>query len=453
MRVDLHVGIVKQRIEMREVRQLNVEFGYRRRLLVLLDGQPHRCGRDRPPLRDGDPQSVLHRVLAVPRRQLQDFQVFADGYLGAVSPTQLIVGHAEVAGGEQVLVVLIVLERTGLADQRVDHVAVVDRVLTAAGETRHPLHLGARVPDLEVVSVDHDVHLVADQAAGHRIRVPLDLNRAAGAYFNPLDPLPVIELARWQISEAGLILGELLGPRRVPLRDQLRQETFILLAVGEVAAAAQQERLLDGGLQMTVRGFDVAVLMGLAGVGPLRLDLVVIHQVLIACAKLAILREVVHRCAEAVAAVPSRHAPQLPQRLLEPAAECLKRLRKADGDGLPIRVREREVIQQVLEWLAGDRHPQRVHDREIRGRQVARVVNLREHHLRPWPVRAPPVPDPSLERPPLRIGELPGMPVLQPREQGEGPQAWLGVQANLDLRPDLGERILAGSPRPFRGPL
>lgn len=125
---------------MRQVGQLDVEFGDRRRLLVLLDGQPHRFRRDGPSFGDGNPQRVLHGILAVPRRQLQDFQVLADGHLRAVHAAQLVVSHAEVARGKQVLVILVVLERAGLANQRVDHVTVVDRVLAAAAETRHPLH-------------------------------------------------------------------------------------------------------------------------------------------------------------------------------------------------------------------------------------------------------------------------------------------------------------------------
>lgn len=166
---------------------------------------------------------------------------------------QLIVGHAEVARGKQVLVVLVVLERAWLADQRVDHVAVVDRVLAAAGEARHPLHLNVPEPHLDVVGVNHDVHLVTDQSAGNRIRVPLHLDRAAGVNFNAMDPLSVIELVRRQLAEAGLFLGELVGPRRISLVDQLQQETLVLFATGEVAASAQQERLIDDRLQMAVR--------------------------------------------------------------------------------------------------------------------------------------------------------------------------------------------------------
>lgn len=434
---------------MRQVRQLDVELGHRRRLLVPLDRQSYRFRRDRPSFGDGDPQRILHGVLAVPRRQLQDFEVFADGHLGSVHAAQRIVGHTEVARGKQVLMILIVLERTGLADQRVDHVAVVDRVLAAAGQPRHPLHFGARVEHLEVVGVDHDVHFVTDQSAGNRIRVPLHLNRAAAVNGDPAYPLPVIELARRQLAEACLFLGELVGPRGVALIHQLAEERFILLAAGEVATAAQQQRLIDDGLQMSVRRFDVAVLMRLAGVGSLRLDLVVIHQVAIACAKLAIFREVVHRGAEAVAAMPSRHAAQLPERLLESAAERLEGFGEAHAGRLPIRVGERDVIQQVVERLAGDRDVQPIHVREVRSRQVARVVDLRKHDGPPWSVRAAPLPNTSLERPPMRVGKLPGIPVLEPREKRERPQPRFLRQVRLDLRPDLPEGVSAGPPSPL----
>jgi len=274
---------------MRQVRQLDIELGDWRRLLVPLDCQPHRFRRDGAPFGDGDSQGVLHGVLAVPRRQLQDFQVFADGHLRSVRPAQLVVGHAEVARGKQVLVILVVVERAGLADQRVDHVAVVDRVLAAPGEARHPLHLGVPIEHLEVVGVDHDVHRVANQSAGDRIRVPLDLNRAAGADLDVADPLPVIELACRQLAEAGFFLSELVGSRGIPLVHQSAEERFVLFAAGEVAAAAQQERLIDDRLQVAVRRLDVAVLMCLAGIGPMRLDLVVVHQVLITRTKLAVL--------------------------------------------------------------------------------------------------------------------------------------------------------------------
>jgi hypothetical protein len=55
---------------MRQVRQLDVEFGDRRRLLVPLDGQPHRFRADGLSFGQRDSQRILHGVLAVASRQL-----------------------------------------------------------------------------------------------------------------------------------------------------------------------------------------------------------------------------------------------------------------------------------------------------------------------------------------------------------------------------------------------
>lgn len=66
--------------------------------------------------RDRLPQRVLHGILAVAGRQLQNLQVFAGRDAGGVIAEQLIVSHAEVARGEQVGVILIVRKSAGLAD-------------------------------------------------------------------------------------------------------------------------------------------------------------------------------------------------------------------------------------------------------------------------------------------------------------------------------------------------
>jgi hypothetical protein len=53
-----------------QIRWLDLDLGDRRRLLVLLDGQSNRLRGDGPALGDGQTQRLLHRVLAVPGRQL-----------------------------------------------------------------------------------------------------------------------------------------------------------------------------------------------------------------------------------------------------------------------------------------------------------------------------------------------------------------------------------------------
>jgi hypothetical protein len=117
-------------------------------------------------------------------------------------------------------------------------VTVIDRVLTATGQAWHPLNLGARVPDLDEIGVDHNVYSVANQPAGNRIRVAFDLDRAATANLDAGDSLPVIQLARRQLAKTRLLLGKLSLSRRVAFVGHLLQEPFVFLAAGEVAAAA-----------------------------------------------------------------------------------------------------------------------------------------------------------------------------------------------------------------------
>jgi hypothetical protein len=99
---------------------------------MTLDGRTNQLRRDRLVLFDRQPQRVLHRILTVAGRQLQNLQVFAGGDAHAVIAKQLIVSHPEVTGGKHVGAILIVFQGAGLANQRVNHVTVVDRVLTVA---------------------------------------------------------------------------------------------------------------------------------------------------------------------------------------------------------------------------------------------------------------------------------------------------------------------------------
>jgi len=260
-------------------------------------------------------------------------------------------------------------------------VAVVDGVLAIARQTGHGLNLASRPPDFDLVGVDDDINLHADQSAGNRVGVAAHLNRAAAADLDAADAPPMIELARRQLTKARLLLLELVGSARVPLVDQLREKLLVFFAADEVATAPQEQRLIDDRLQVAVRRLDIAVLMRLADIGPLRLDLVVVHQVTVTPPKLAIFREVVDRRAETVAAMPARRAAQFPKGLLESAAESLERFGKADRRKLPVRVREREVIQQVVEGLAIDRDAQRVHAGEVRRPQPARVMHLGKHDV------------------------------------------------------------------------
>ncbi len=84
--------------------------------------------------------------------------------------------------------------------------------------------------------------------------------------------------------------------------------------------------------------------------------------------------------------------------------------------------------------------------REVRGAEPARFVDLSEEDLLGRPVQGAPLLDVPLQGAELAIGEAAGIGALQPGEHGLGLQAGIEGQLLFDLRPDIGERVGAGSP-------
>ena len=141
-----------------------------------------------------------------------------------------------------------------------------------------------------------------------------------------------------------------------------------------------------------------------------------------------------------------RHAAQLPQGVLQPLAQTLVTLREADRPRLPVRVRQHEVVDQVFQPHATDRHPQLGTVREVAGTQPARMMHLGEEHFLRRPVQGPPLLEPPLQRPQLAVGEATGIAALQVGEQRLGLQAGIELQQRLQLGPDFDEGIGSGSP-------
>ena len=440
--------MVQQRIEHLQVRRLDLDLCHGGNLLRVLYGG--RDGRKRKFVisRQCHTQGVLHGGLAFPGRQLQDLQVFTDGPLVGVLATQGIVCHAKMTGGEQVLPVPVVRERARLADQRVDDVAVIDGMLAGPAQPRHALHFPARVPHLDVLDTNHHVHRLADQAAMHRVRVPLDLDRAAHAHRDVAQSPAAFQPSCRKLAQHRLFFRKPLLPVRVPAGQQLAEELQVLLAASEVSAAAQPQGLVHRVLEVPVGGFHVAVLMRLADIDPLTLQTVVLQEVPVPLMKLPFRGEIVHRRRETVTAVSPGDAPQLPKRVLQALAEGLERLRRAQRDRFPIRVRQRKVKRQVGKRLAADGHTQGIHVREVGCRQVSRVVDLGKHHRSVRSLRGPPTADLSLEGSPLAVGELSPLLVLKPAKQRDRPQRRLPLEALFDQRPHLLKRIEPGPPLP-----
>jgi hypothetical protein len=341
--------------------------------------------------------------------------------------------------------VAVVREGTRFAHQPVDHVPVLDAVLAAATQTRQTFHTLLGVPHLDLFHADPRLHPFADQTARHRVHVALDVNRAATVHTHR-PPLARLQTAGRQRTQPRQFLGQTLLPAAVELREQPPHERLVGRPALEVAAATHQQRLLQRPLEPMMALFAVAVLVGLARLDRLAAQTVVPQQTLVTVREGRPLRSRRRRRRKPIRAVQLRHAAQLPQGVLQALAQALVALREADGPRLPVRVRQHEMVDQVVERHALNRHTQAAAVREVAGTQPARIMHLAEEHLLRRSRQRPPLLDPALQRPQLAIGELAGKAVLQIREQGLRLQAGVEHEQLFELRPDRGERIGFGTP-------
>ena len=225
---------------------------------------------------------------------MQDLQVLPDGGGFGRAVQQLVVGHSEPRGGIHVVHVPVVDKRSRLPDQRVDHVAEVDRFLALTELTRHVLDALIPVPEFEVILVNTHFQLQADVFAADRIRIPLDANDAVGLDRHRHGSASRSSLGRQRIQDGRFFTKPLLAGRVKPHR-QLAQESRVVVDAAEVTALAQPQRLVQCVLEVAVRRLDVSVLVRLADIDPMALEAVVFEQVTIGSGEFSIVREVVHR--------------------------------------------------------------------------------------------------------------------------------------------------------------
>lgn len=352
-------------------------------------------------------------------RVVQDLQVVLGPESLVAARAEPVVGQPEPGRREQVVAVGVVRKRARLADQGIDDVAVVDRVPVATDEPRQRIDVPVRVPDLDAVGEQSGLDPLADQPAVDRIRVAVDVDQAAG-----IDAARHLQARRQplrgQEPQRTHFFSEPISAARVPSRHDLPEEGRVLPAAGELAAAAEQQRLIDGGLEVPVRRLRVAVLVRLPHVDPLARQRVVRQQVAVPGLELAGRGQIVHGRAEAVAAVPPRHAAQLPQRILQAIGERLERFRRAHRHRLPVRVGQHEVVHQVIESLPGNGDVERVHRGEVGGGQIAGRMDLAEHEGLGRPAGGAPLPHATLEGSTLRIEEPAGVLTPQPVKERLG---------------------------------
>lgn len=124
--------------------------------------------------------------------------------------------------------------------------------------------------------------------------------------------------AAGQRPEVAALEIDLRPAAGVATADQLGDEATIGVEVLEVAAGAQEQRLLDRRFEMTMPALDGPVLVGLAAVVTGRRHVVVAAQGIVASGDVLDLLacEVAVGCREAVGAVSCRRAAERPERVL-----------------------------------------------------------------------------------------------------------------------------------------
>jgi hypothetical protein len=297
---------MQQGIEIGQVRRFHPHLGGRRKFGIRPGQGEDRLRGQQRIARQQDTQGVVHGLLAHAGGMLQDLQVLLGAESLVVSVAESVVRQAEPRRREQVLPVGVVRERPRLADQRVDHVSVVNGVLVPTHQSRQRVHLPIGEPDLDAVSEEPRLDLFPDQATVDGIGVAVQVNQTSRVH-----PTADFQARRQpligQIPQRSPFLGEPIGASGVARLHDALQEVHILLACGEIPAATQQQCLIDGGLEVPVGRFGVAVLVGLPDVDPLAGQAVVGQQVAVSGLELPRRRQVVHCGTQAVAAMPSWH--------------------------------------------------------------------------------------------------------------------------------------------------
>jgi hypothetical protein len=155
--------------------------------------------------------------------------------------------------------------------------------------------------------------------------------------------------------------------------------------------------LIQGPLELPMTLLHIAILMRLRGVDRLALQAVVPQQRLVATLKGRSIAAGWHGRRQGIGAMPLWDAAQLGQGVLQAVAEALEALGEADRAGLPVGVGQHEVVDQVPKRLAIDGHVQTAGVGEIRGAQLAGLMDLAKEDLLGRPVQGTPLLDVSLQ--------------------------------------------------------
>ena len=315
---------------------------------------------------------------------------------------------------------------------------------------------GAADEALEAIVVDPQLEAMADQARGHGVEhLAQDEAAARGHQHGGL--VEVGGAPGRRRAELGPLELNRLAPAGVAAPEQLGEEAAVGVEIGEVARAAQEERLVERPLEMAVVALDRPVLVRDAPVVAARRHAVVGTQRLVAPGQVG--RgggiEVAEGRRQRVRPVLARRPAQGPERVLQAAGQGDEALPAEHDLGmLPARAGEGEVVEAMLERRPGDGDAELAGSGEVGQRLRAGRVRLPEDDLALGPVQRLPASDAALEGAALPRPIPVGMAPLQLLEDGDRPQARHRLKQRQDLaRPDRGQRVGSGRRRAAVGRL
>ena len=139
--------------------------------------------------------------------------------------------------------------------------------------------------------------------------------------------------------------------------------------------------------------------------------------------------------------MPSRHATEFPQGVLQTIGKSLKRLGHADTHRFPVRVGQDEVVDQMVERLTSDRDAEGIHVREIGGGEISGLMHLSKDGEFARSVATPPLPDAAFKRAAVGIEELTGALLAEPIKERFSLEFRFGLEFHFDLGPHCRKRV------------
>lgn len=324
-------------------------------------------------------QHRFHAAFTLPRRHIQDLQILLDRALRLLLD-QHVIGQAEPARWKHLLPIAIVRKGARLPYQPVNDVPVCDPALPPTAQPWQRFHPLLRVPDFEMVGMDPHLDPLTNHAARYRVGVAVHMDRTAPIDADT-DPLPRVEPARRQGPQHRQLFEQALLPTAIQLHEQLPHKGGIVGATGEIPMPPQQQRLIERPLELMMALFHIAIFVRLRRINRLPLQSVILQQFLIPLLKRRPVTARRHRRGQRIGAMDLGDAAQLSQGVLQPVAQALITLRKANRPRLPVRVGQHKMINQMRKGVPRDRDAQLRAVREVRGAQPARDMHLCKEHL------------------------------------------------------------------------